>query len=245
MPILRNSRREPGVAGEAAPVATSSIDVPVQTRSASSSSDASGLTILIAEDEAAIRALAGQVLRSYGCRVLEAADGVEAMELVAQHAGSIHLLLTDLSMPGLDGLELGRRIHNERPEIRILFMSGGAANGLPEEAFLPKPFAAPALVRKVNEVLEIRLVRMPTVRSGPTRTPEFRAGDNVILAEGPYQGTPGVFLRLRQDLNWAEIKERSGRVRPHPGVWLQHSDPPGRPETAEAGERETSAPGDS
>ena len=61
----------------------------------------------------------------------------------------------------------------------------------------------------------------------PTRTAEFKAGDNVVLAEGAYQDTPGVFIRLRQDVNWAEIEQCNGVVRCHPVAWLQHSDPPG------------------
>ena len=61
----------------------------------------------------------------------------------------------------------------------------------------------------------------------PTRTNEFKEGDNVVLAEGTYQGTLGVFIRLRQDLNWAEVVERSGAMRRHPVAWLQHSAPPG------------------
>ena len=60
-----------------------------------------------------------------------------------------------------------------------------------------------------------------------TRTHEFKEGDNVVLAEGTYQGTLGVFIRLRQDVNWAEIRERDGVVRCHPVVWLQHADPAG------------------
>ena len=62
----------------------------------------------------------------------------------------------------------------------------------------------------------------------PVRTTEFKERDNVVLAEGTYQGTPGVFIRLRQDVNWAEIRERNGTVRCHPVMWLQHSDPPGK-----------------
>jgi hypothetical protein len=57
--------------------------------------------------------------------------------------------------------------------------------------------------------------------------PEFRVGDKVILAEGPYQGTLGVFLALRQDVDWAEIEEPNSKVRIHPVRWLQHSDLPG------------------
>jgi hypothetical protein len=58
-------------------------------------------------------------------------------------------------------------------------------------------------------------------------TIEFKAGDNVVLAEGAHQGTPGVFIQLRQDVNWAEIRERNGATRCHPVVWLQHADAPG------------------
>jgi hypothetical protein len=53
--------------------------------------------------------------------------------------------------------------------------------------------------------------------------PEFQEGDAVVLAEGTYQGTPGIFLRLRQDPKWADITERDGSVRSHPVEWLAHS----------------------
>ena len=52
--------------------------------------------------------------------------------------------------------------------------------------------------------------------------PRFREGDEVVLADGTYQGTTGVFLRLREDANWADITERSGSVRSHPLAWLAH-----------------------
>lgn len=120
--------------------------------------DAGGFTILIADDEAGIRMLAGEVLRSHGYNVLQAADGVEALELAAQHPGPIHLLLTDLSMPRLGGWELHRRLKNVRPGTATLFMKGDLDTGLhPEAAFLPKPFATSALVRKVNETLKVKV----------------------------------------------------------------------------------------
>ena len=53
--------------------------------------------------------------------------------------------------------------------------------------------------------------------------PTFREGDEVVLAHGSYQGTPGVFLRLRCDVNWADITERNGEIRTHPVVWLAHA----------------------
>jgi hypothetical protein len=55
--------------------------------------------------------------------------------------------------------------------------------------------------------------------------PVFHEGDEVVLAEGTYQGTPGVFLRLNDDVNWAEITERNGRVCSHPVAWLAHAAP--------------------
>ena len=63
----------------------------------------------------------------------------------------------------------------------------------------------------------------------PAGTTEFREGDNVmVLAEGMYPCTPGVFVRLREDIHWAEIKERDGMVRSHPVVWLRRADPDSR-----------------
>ena len=53
--------------------------------------------------------------------------------------------------------------------------------------------------------------------------PRFHEGDEVVLAEGTYQGTLGIFLRLREDVNWADISERNGRIRSHPVVWLAHA----------------------
>jgi hypothetical protein len=63
----------------------------------------------------------------------------------------------------------------------------------------------------------------------PVAAIEFKDGENVVLAEGTYQGTLGVFSRLRPDVKWAEIIERSGAMRCHPVVWLQHANPPGGP----------------
>jgi transcription antitermination factor NusG len=62
------------------------------------------------------------------------------------------------------------------------------------------------------------------ISTRPINSREFRVGDQVVLAEGPYQGTSGVFLRLREDVNWAEIKELNSMVRYHPVRWLQRSD---------------------
>jgi hypothetical protein len=63
----------------------------------------------------------------------------------------------------------------------------------------------------------------PNMISPHPAVPTFRQGDEVVLAEGTYQGTPGVFLRLREDVNWADITERNGSIRSHPVAWLAHS----------------------
>jgi two-component system cell cycle sensor histidine kinase/response regulator CckA len=114
--------------------------------------DASGLTILLADDEAGVRQLAGQVLRSHGYTVLEAVDGVEALEVAERHPGPIHLLLTDWCMPRLDGGGLIRKLSARRPEVVILVMSGYMdLEAPPKAAVLRKPFYPQDLVNAVNK----------------------------------------------------------------------------------------------
>lgn len=130
--------------------------------------DPSTPTILVAEDDPAVRAYVGEVLQTQGYHVLEAADGADALEVAAQHGGPIHLLLTDLAMPRLDGHELHRILNRQRPETRTVFMSGyHVAGSQPAAAFLPKPVVARVLVRKVREVLRIQMQRTPALRSTP------------------------------------------------------------------------------
>ena len=96
----------------------------------------------------------GQVLRSHGYVVLEAADGVEALEVAEQHSGPIHLLLTDWCMPRLDGGGLIRRLSNGRPETAIVVMSGHLnVESPPKAAVLRKPFKSQDLLDSVNGVL--------------------------------------------------------------------------------------------
>lgn len=64
------------------------------------------------------------------------------------------------------------------------------------------------------------------IRIGPMNNTEFRAGDQVVLADGPYEGTPGVFVTRRADLNWADIRESNNIIREHPVIWLEHSNQP-------------------
>jgi len=118
-------------------------------------SDRSGtrLTILLADDEAAIRTFAGAVLRSHGYEVLEAADGVEALELAERRPGPIHLLLTDWRMPRLGGDRLICDLRARRPGTAVLVITGFFDGEPPNEVILPKPFTPGALVQKVEDLL--------------------------------------------------------------------------------------------
>jgi CheY-like chemotaxis protein len=114
----------------------------------------SGLTILVADDNAEIRSLVAHVLRSCGYVVLEAADGVVALEVAEQHTGPIHLLVTDWCMPRLNGGELIRRLKNGRPETAILIMSAHIDSESPPKAvLLRKPFNLRDLVDSVHGVI--------------------------------------------------------------------------------------------
>jgi CheY-like chemotaxis protein len=120
-----------------------------------------GETILLVEDEARVRDLARLVLQRQGYTVLEAADGQEALRLAAGHSGPIHLLLTDVVMPGMSGMALAEGLGQTHPDLKILFTSGYtdiaiAHQGVlePGVAFLQKPFSPLALARKVRAVLD-------------------------------------------------------------------------------------------
>jgi two-component system, cell cycle sensor histidine kinase and response regulator CckA len=101
-----------------------------------------------------------RILEDFGYRVIEAVDGEDAMELAEQTDGPIHLLLTDLVMPGMGGEELARRLGGRRPRMKILFMSGYSVQAvtsggalLPGAGFIAKPFSAIDLVDRVRETL--------------------------------------------------------------------------------------------
>lgn len=114
-------------------------------------------TVLLAEDEAPVRRLARKILERQGYRILEAEDGLAALR-VAEAAEAIDLLVTDLSMPGLDGRALALRLRQTIPALRVLFLSGYAredVGGDPSEgSYLSKPFTPAELVARVQEVLQ-------------------------------------------------------------------------------------------
>jgi two-component system, cell cycle sensor histidine kinase and response regulator CckA len=117
-------------------------------------------TVLVVEDQEAVRRFACMALDGYGFRILEAEHGAAALELARQHDGPIHLLLTDVIMPNMNGRELAERIVPLRPQIKVLYMSGYTEDvmvqrGLMERGFeyIAKPFAPQALAQKVTEAL--------------------------------------------------------------------------------------------
>jgi PAS domain S-box-containing protein len=121
-------------------------------------------TVLVAEDEPAVRRIVQRILERFGYRVLVASSGVDALRVSAEHSGPIHLLLTDMVMPhGVGGRELAERLRAERPGIKVLFASGysseavGLRTALGDRfAFLPKPYALAPLVQAVRACLDAR-----------------------------------------------------------------------------------------
>jgi two-component system cell cycle sensor histidine kinase/response regulator CckA len=118
-------------------------------------------TILLVEDEDAVRGLTRRCLESSGYTVLQAASAEEALPIAASHTGRLDLLLTDVIMPGASGPELARRLLEKRPGTRVLYVSGYtdasmASQGALDDgaSFLQKPFTLESLARKVREVLD-------------------------------------------------------------------------------------------
>ena len=119
-------------------------------------------TVLVVEDEAMVRDILTRTLREQGYRVLEAMDGEQALRVASEYAGEIHLLVTDVVMPQMNGQELSERLAAVRPGIKTLFVSGYTDNAIvrkgilkPGIVFLQKPFTAAALARKVRQVLDM------------------------------------------------------------------------------------------
>jgi PAS domain S-box-containing protein len=118
-------------------------------------------TVLLVEDEDAVRALVQQLLRAQGYEVLVARDAAQALRMVREHAGPVHLLVTDVVMPGLSGPALAGQITAANPRLKILYISGYTRDALTAQGgvgsgagFLQKPFSAQELARKVRELLD-------------------------------------------------------------------------------------------
>ena len=121
-------------------------------------------TILLVEDEENLRRLARQSLENQGYNIIDAPDGNAAIQISQAHKGPIHLLLTDVIMPGMNGRELANQLSPIRPDMRVLYMSGYTENHIGHNGtldqgitLLQKPFTLPALKAKVREMLDTPL----------------------------------------------------------------------------------------
>jgi two-component system cell cycle sensor histidine kinase/response regulator CckA len=119
-------------------------------------------TVLVVDNEEALLELTSNLLARSGYKVLSAHDGIEAIEMARSFDGTIHLLLTDITMPKMSGPALARHMIDLRPGIRVLLMTGQAdieatprGNTLRESEYLQKPFHRDALIHKVRETLDL------------------------------------------------------------------------------------------
>lgn len=135
--------------------------VVMEAESASTETPGGHETILLVEDEVVVRRLALRVLSRLGYEVLHAKDGASAILLVERHTGPIHLLLTDVVMPGMSGPDLVEQIVRLRPGISVLYTSGYSENAISNHgilnagiSFLPKPYVPHTLATKIRQVLE-------------------------------------------------------------------------------------------
>jgi CheY-like chemotaxis protein len=124
-------------------------------------------TVLLAEDAAAVRAAARQILERYGYTVLEAPSGRDALNIALKRLAPIHLLLTDVVMPEMSGRELAEQFFELRPSAKVLYMSGHTDDAVVLHgilsagiAYLEKPFSPATLARKVREVLDALPIAM-------------------------------------------------------------------------------------
>ena len=140
------------------------VDAPAEGlgRAAAPAKDLSGTeTVLLVEDDEQLLHLAQRALTARGYTVLAADRGATALDIARRHQGSIHALLTDVTIPDMDGRALAAALRAERPEMRLLYMSGYADQAIvhhgvldADVAYLPKPFTTEAIARRVREVLD-------------------------------------------------------------------------------------------
>jgi two-component system cell cycle sensor histidine kinase/response regulator CckA len=149
---------------------TFTILIPVTTEAAAPADEPlpyertpAGETVLIVEDQEALREVTARIFTRSGYHVITAANGAEAVTFAAQHDGDIHLLLTDVVMPNMLGKEVAEKIRQARPDIEVLFMSGYAQPVLasqgrldPDVSLIDKPFSAAAIIEKAGRLLSDR-----------------------------------------------------------------------------------------
>ena len=120
-------------------------------------------TILLVEDEASLRGVIRETLADNGYTVLVAGDGASALQVADEHAGPIHLMVSDVVMPGMNGRQAAEELEATRPGMKVLFVSGYTREAIVRHgefglgtAFLSKPFTSAALLRKCRELLDTR-----------------------------------------------------------------------------------------
>ena len=116
-------------------------------------------TVLLVEDESVLRKLGKEMLETYGYTVLLAGDGVAGLELALSHPLPVDLLMTDILMPRMGGIELAERLREMRPELKVLYTSGyndsgGNFEGVAGARYLPKPYGMEDLARALRDLLE-------------------------------------------------------------------------------------------
>jgi len=177
-------------------------------------------TILLVEDEANLRYLARQYLEKQGYKVIEAADGAVAMQIAVAHESVIHLLLTDVIMPGMNGRELAQRITEIRPNVKVLYMSGYTENVIGHNGtldagirLLQKPFNLRDLKSKVREVLDATPTPPEVVMPMQSVQPHFTR---------PREAAPSRAQRfqLRLPLRYRRLRPGKGSVRSEPTTYL-------------------------
>jgi two-component system, cell cycle sensor histidine kinase and response regulator CckA len=122
-------------------------------------------TILLVDDNEPVRTSTGSILKLRGYQVLQAASGLEALQIAEKHPGKIHLLVADVMMPEMSGMELARRLQSKRPEAKVLYMSGFSEETVrlettfdPATSFVQKPVSAALLIQKIRDLLDVKAV---------------------------------------------------------------------------------------
>jgi len=146
---LPRAQETPSPPKKAAPAEINAISLSADTK-----------TILLVEDSDIVRELTRNILDIYGYAILEASSPEDAIRLCESHGGEIHLLLTDVVMPGMSGRELSDRLQPVRPSMKVLYMSGYTGEAIVEHGildagihFIPKPFSPESMAQKILEVL--------------------------------------------------------------------------------------------
>jgi CheY-like chemotaxis protein len=170
-------------------------------------------TILVVEDQEQLRTMAARVLSEYGYEVQEAASAEEALEQARQYEGRIHLLLTDLVMPGMSGWDLAEKVKTLRPDLAIVFMSGYSERAIRDRqmldsagTFLNKPFSPETLAIKVREALN---ALQPAVTVPAAGEPRLRPARVLVADDEP--GVRAFFRTALEEEGYEVVEAANGK----------------------------------